>query len=200
MDHVGNLLRCADTVCWAETSNHFEHLLIFALEEEFGASRTWGDSVHANTLTHEIFGHDADHLLDSTFGGVIKEVARHDGGGLGEGGGHQNDMRSGSHVGESFLDQKVSMEGAQGSTKTHLNQEVWAFDVEFDNLVKVVLRGVLEILHGQDAGIGNEDVDFAKVLDRGIYHGLDSAETACIRLDSKGTVVANLFNKLIGRG
>ena len=80
-----------------------------------------------------------------------------------------------------------------------MNQEVWAFDVESDSLVEIVLGGVFEILHRQDTGIGNEDVDFAKVLDCGIDHGLDSANTAGISLDSKGTVATELFDELISR-
>lgn len=92
MDNIGNHLRSANTVCRAEASDHFEHLLVLALKEEFSAGRAWGDSVHANALTHEVFGHDADHLLDGTFGGVVEEIGRHDSGGLGEGGGNQNDV------------------------------------------------------------------------------------------------------------
>lgn len=87
-----------------------------------------------------------------------------------------------------------------GLCRTYLNEEVGTFDVEFVDLVKVVLGGVLEIFHWQDAGIGDEDVDLAKVLDGGIDHGLDAADTACICLDSNGTVPANLFNHLVGRG
>ena len=81
-----------------------------------------------------------------------------------------------------------------------MNQEVWAFDVEFVDLVKVVLGGVFEVYHRQDAGVGNEDVDLAKVLDGGIDHGLDTADTSCIRFDSNGTVAANRFDHLVGRG
>lgn len=82
--------------------------------------------------------------------------------------------------------------------ETDLNEKVWALDVDFDDLVKVVLGGVLEILHGQDAGVGDEDVDFAKVLDGGVDHGLDSADAACVGLDGNGTVAADLLDELVG--
>ena len=92
MDHIRDLLGSADTVRRAEASNHLEHLLVLALEEEFSARRARGDGIHANALTHKVLGDDADHLLDRTFGGVVEEIARHDGRGLGEGGRNQNDM------------------------------------------------------------------------------------------------------------
>lgn len=82
--------------------------------------------------------------------------------------------------------------------KTNLNQEVRTFDVELDDLIKIVLGGVLKIFHWQDTGVGNEDVDFAKVLDGGIDHGLDTADAACIGLDGKGAVAADLFDELVG--
>ena len=58
----------------------------------------------------------------------------------------------------------------------------------------------LEILHWQDVGIGNEDVDFAKVLDSGVEYDLDIIDAASISLDSRYTVTANLFDELTGRG
>ena len=49
-----------------------------------------------------------------------------------------------------------------------MDEEEGTFDVEVVDLVKVVLGGAFEIFHGQDAGVGNQDVDLAKVLDGGI--------------------------------
>ena len=83
---------------------------------------------------------------------------------------------------------------------TYLNEEVWAFDVEVVDLVKVGFGGGFEINHRQDAGVGNENVDLAKVLDGGLDHGLDTADAACIRFDGNGAVAANLFHDLIGGG
>lgn len=108
MDDIRNLLGSADTVRGAEASNHLEHLLVLPLEEELGAGGARGDGVDADALTHEVLGHDAHHLLDGAFGGVVEEVAGHDGRGLGEGGGDQDDVGSGRHVWESFLHRMVS--------------------------------------------------------------------------------------------
>ena len=88
----------------------------------------------------------------------------------------------------------------KGLVATYLNEEVWTFDVEVVDLVKVLLGGAFEIYHWQDAGVGNEDVDLAKVLDGGVDHGLDTADAACICLDSNGTLAANRFNDLVGSG
>lgn len=107
----------------------------------------------------------------------------------------------------SFAPPEVSTEGylwevsqEDSVYRTYLDQEVWTFDVEIVDLVKVVLGGALEFFHGQDAGVRNEDVDLAKVFDGGVDHYLDTADAASICLDSNGAVVANLFNDLIGRG
>lgn len=107
----------------------------------------------------------------------------------------------------SFAPPDVSIEGFLWETgkedsvcRTYLDQEVWTFDVEVVDLVKVVLGGVFEIFHRQNAGVGNEYVNLAKVLDGGVDHGLDTADAACICLDGNGAVAANLFNDLVGRG
>ena len=84
--------------------------------------------------------------------------------------------------------------------KSHLNEEIWTFDVDIVDLVNVVLGRGFEIFHHQDAGVRDEDVDLAKVPDGGLDHGLDTGDTACIRLDSNGAVAANLFYDLVGGG
>lgn len=80
-----------------------------------------------------------------------------------------------------------------------MNPVSWSFGVESDDLVKVVLGGALEIFHWRDAGIGDEGVEFAIVLDGGIGHGPDVADTAAIGLDSKGKAPVKQFDKLVGR-
>lgn len=85
-NHVGDLLRGADTIRGAKAGDCLEHLLRLALVEELGGDGAGGDSVDANALAHEIFGHDTDHLLDGAFGGAVEEIAGHDVGGGGDGG------------------------------------------------------------------------------------------------------------------
>ena len=85
-NHVGDLLRGADTIRWAEAGDRLEHLLGLALVEELGGDRAGGDGVDADALAQEVFGHDADHLLDGAFGGAVEEIAGHDVGGGGDGG------------------------------------------------------------------------------------------------------------------
>ena len=75
-------------------------------ENVFSVGGAWGGSIHANTLTPEVLGHDGDHLLDGTFDGVVEQIARHDSGGWGEGGGNEDDTGSRGHVWESFLHQR----------------------------------------------------------------------------------------------
>lgn len=103
MHHIRDLLRGANPVCRAEPRNHLQHLLVLALEEELCARRTGGDGVNADVLAHQVFGHDAHHLLDGAFGGVVQQVAGHDRGSLGEGGGYQDHVGAGGEVGEGFL-------------------------------------------------------------------------------------------------
>ena len=100
---VGDLLRGADAVGGAEAGDVLEHLLRLALEEELGGDGARGDGVDADALTHEVLGHDVDHLLDGAFGGAVEEIARHDVGGCGDGGRKMNDFRPRGHVWESFL-------------------------------------------------------------------------------------------------
>ena len=45
--------------------------------------------------------------------------------------------------------------------RTYLNQEVWPFDIEVVDLVKVVLGRGFEILQRQDTGVGNDDGELA---------------------------------------
>lgn len=90
--------------------------------------------------------------------------------------------------------------GGSRECEAYLDQEIRTFDIDFHNLVEVVLGGVLEIFHGQDAGVGDQDIDLAKVLDGGVDHGLDTANAACICLNGQGTVAADLLDELIGRG
>ena len=82
----------------------------------------------------------------------------------------------------------------------NLTEDLWTFAIEVVEMVKNILGGALEIYHWQDAGVGDEDVDLAKVLDGGVDHGLDTADAACICLDSDGTFAANRFNDLVGSG
>jgi len=103
MHHIRNLLRSTDPVHRAKPRNHLQHLLVFAFEEEVRARWPGGDGVDADVLAHQVFGHDAHHLLDGAFGGVVQQVARHDGGGLGEGGGDQDHAGAGGEMGEGFL-------------------------------------------------------------------------------------------------
>lgn len=106
---VCDLLWGADTICGAEAGNHLEHLLRLSLVEELCGDGPRRDGVDADALTHEVLGHDADHLLDGTFGGAVEKIARHDIGGCGDGGRKKNDMGSGGHVWESFLQPRVSI-------------------------------------------------------------------------------------------
>jgi len=153
MHHIRNLLRSTDPVRRAEARNHLQHLLALALVEEVRARGPGGDGVDADVLAHQVFGHDAHHLLDGAFGGVVQEVARHDGGGLGEGGGDQDHAGAGGEMGEGFLWQgsvsKLSFMICRGKgVGAHLDQEIRTFDIELHGLVEVVLGGVLEIFHG----------------------------------------------------
>lgn len=110
-------------ICRAEVINHLEPSRVHPLEKGFGVGGAWGGSIHANTLTQEVLGHDAEHLLDGTFGGVVKQIARHDSGGLREGGGNEDDTGSRGHVWESFLHQKISIEAPPKPT-TELSVDV----------------------------------------------------------------------------
>ena len=81
-----------------------------------------------------------------------------------------------------------------------MNQEVRTFDIEIVDLVKVALGSGFEILQRQDAGVGDKDVNLAKVLDGSVDHGLYAVDAACIRLDGNGTVAANFFDDRVGGG
>ena len=102
-NHISNLLRGTDPVRGAETRNHLEHRLWLILIEELSGNGARCDGVDADALAHEVFGHYADHLLDGAFGGAVEEIAGHDVGGGGDGGGEENDVGAGGHVGECFL-------------------------------------------------------------------------------------------------
>lgn len=108
MYHIGNLLRRPDAISRIETRNHLKHLLALALVEEFRTSGARRDGIDVNTFAHEVFRHDAHHLLDGAFGGIVEEVAGHDGGGGGEGGRKEDYVRARGHVGESFLQRAIS--------------------------------------------------------------------------------------------
>ena len=86
MNYVGDLLRGAYTIRGAEAGNHLEHWLGLILVEELGGDGAGGDSVDADALAHEVFGHYPDHLLNGAFGGAVEEIAGHYIGGRGNGG------------------------------------------------------------------------------------------------------------------
>lgn len=85
-NHIGDLLRGADTIGRAEAGDRLDHLLGLALVEELGGDGAGGDGIDADALAHKVFRHDTDHLLDGAFGGAVEEIAGHDVGGSGDGG------------------------------------------------------------------------------------------------------------------
>lgn len=76
---IRKLVRFAEPVKWTLGRDKFQQLLAFALVEEFRARGPRGDGVDSDTFASEVLGHDAVHLLDCTFGGVVQEVVRENG-------------------------------------------------------------------------------------------------------------------------
>ena len=103
-DAVRNLLRLPDAAIGVHARERLERLLRLVPHEELRARRARGDGVDADALAAQVLRHHADHLFDGAFGREVRQVRRHDGRGGREGGGDEDHVRAGGHVGGCFLD------------------------------------------------------------------------------------------------
>jgi hypothetical protein len=71
-----------------------------------------------------------------------------------------------------------------------LREEVRTLDVQSKRLVKVLFCCILEILHWEDTGIENENIDLATLLDNFLDKSIDLGDTASIRLDGQSALDA----------
>ena len=78
-------------------------MLRLALVEELRARGAGGHGVDGNALGRKVLAHDARHLLNGAFGGVVEEVGRLDGRSGALSGGDEYDMRAFGHMGRCFL-------------------------------------------------------------------------------------------------
>lgn len=67
-----DLLGLPDAPHGAESRDRLQHLLRLALVEELRARGTWGHGVDGDALGRQLLAHDAGHLLDGTFGGIVE--------------------------------------------------------------------------------------------------------------------------------
>ena len=72
-----------------------------------------------------------------------------------------------------------------------MNEEVGALDVQSEDVVEELFGGGLEGAHWQHAGAGNEDVDFAKLVDCLLDHLFDLGDFADVCFDREGPVDAD---------
>lgn len=100
---VRKLLWLRKPIEWALGRDELEQLLALALVEELRARGPGSNAVDGDAFTGKIFGHDAVHLLNGAFGGVIQEVLGQDSGIDAEGCGQEHDVRAWGHVGNGFL-------------------------------------------------------------------------------------------------
>ena len=78
-------------------------MLRLALIEEVRARGAGRHGVDGDALGREVLAHDAGHLLDGPFGGVVEEVGRLDGRGGALRRGEEDDVGALGHVGYCFL-------------------------------------------------------------------------------------------------
>ena len=76
--------------------------------------------------------------------------------------------------GSAFCEESVS-DDSEGPTvrPTHLSEEVRPLDIDSIGRVKIMLRRVGQVLHGQDSRIRDKDVDLAELVDSLLDHLLD---------------------------
>ena len=82
-------------------------------------------------------------------------------------------------------------EGCWKYMSTYLNEEVWAFDVQSEDVVEELFGGGLKGAHRQHAGAGDENVDFAKLVDRLLDQLFDLGDFADVCFDREGPVDSN---------
>ena len=71
-----------------------------------------------------------------------------------------------------------------------LGEEVRPFDVDRIGRVEIMFSRAREVLHGKDAGIGDEDVDFAELVDGVFDHSVNVSYIAGIGFDGERVLAA----------
>lgn len=168
-DSLSNLLRGTNPSLRVEVGDGLEQLVALAAEEELGSRGAGGNGVDQHALPPEVLADDAGHLFYSALGAVVEQVARHDGRCRGQGGGHEDDVGAARQVRGGSLRgggrSAISGHGVPslprpiGFRDAYLGEEVGAFDIDGKGPVKVGFGGVFQVLHRQQARVGNQHVD-----------------------------------------
>ena len=78
-------------------------MLRLAFVEELSASGPRGHGVDVDALGRKVFAHDAGHLLNGTFGGIVEKISWLNRGSGALSGGEQDDVGAFGHVRCCFL-------------------------------------------------------------------------------------------------
>ena len=82
-----------------------------------------------------------------------------------------------------------------------LRKKIRTLDVEGVGAVEVLLGGAHEVLHGEDAGVGNDNINFSELGDGLLDYVLDAGERARVGLDGEMFGgAAEFFDECVGGG
>ena len=81
---------------------------------------------------------------------------------------------------------------------SYLAEEIRPLDIELHGFIELLLAGAGQIAHGQCGGVGDENVNAAKLFDRLVDQQVELLDVAGVGLDGEGPVAADLLHHLVG--